>query len=199
MPKFSGDAVKYCSITAGPGMSENGACAATDCLKSRGVAAVLAALFSVAILAGEAGHAAIRHGTWISQTDRPGGDLPCYVAASPIAREPKGLRRDPAYAYVTVLPRDGIAGEVSFKFGFPLRHGTEVVAIIGAARFRLFALGERAFVADRPEEERLLESMRRGTRLVVIATSDRGNVTRDTYALSGLAEALSSLAAADCS
>ncbi|MFM9939806.1 MAG: hypothetical protein ACKVP7_09950 [Hyphomicrobiaceae bacterium] len=101
---------------------------------------------------------------------------------------------------MTLLPKEGIAGEVSFKLGFPLRHGSQTIVTIGAAQFRLFVLGERAFVASRDEEARLLASMRKGTRMVVTAIADRGGaVTRDTYSLTGLAPALQAAEASACS
>ncbi len=140
--------------------------------------------------------AATRHGSWVSFTDRADGREPCFIAASPLAREPRGPRRDPAFAYVTLLPSHGIAGEISFKLGFPLRHGSQVVVAIGVAQIKLFVLGERAFVVTREEETRMLEAMRKGSRMVVTAISDRGAVTRDSYSLAGMAQALQAATAA---
>lgn len=143
--------------------------------------------------------AATRHGSWNSYTAQPAEGQPCFVAARPLVREPIGLRRDPAYVYVSAVTGGGVTGEVSIKFGFPLRHAAPVIATIGGARFVLFGHGERAFVADRAEEVRFIESMRKGARMVVTATSDRGNLTRDTYVLAGLSAALQDLSAAPCS
>lgn len=139
--------------------------------------------------------AVTRHGTWISHTDRVEPLGACYVATAPVAREPRTQRRDPAYFYVAVSQKDGLVGEVSLKLGFPLRFGHEVVVTVDAASFRLFAVGERAYVADRTEEMRLVEAMQRGRRLVVTSTSERGAVTRDTYALTGFPDAMKAVRA----
>lgn len=142
--------------------------------------------------------AATRHGSWTSYAAEPAQGHPCFVAARPLAREPAGLRRDPAYVYVSAVTGSDVTGEVSIKFGFPLRHAAPVIATIGGARFILFGHGERAFVADRAEEVKFIASMRKGARMIVTATSDRGNLMRDTYVLAGLVAALQELSAAPC-
>lgn len=146
--------------------------------------------FTLSLMAASTADAATRHGVWTSQIERPDRSSLCYVAGAPLAREPKGLRRDPAFVHVALSKTAGISGEISLKLGFPLKHGVDVIVTVDAAHFRLFASGERAFVADPAIEARLLEAMRRGQRLVVTATSDRGTQTRDTYVLAGFADAL---------
>ena len=51
-----------------------------------------------------------------------------------------------------------------------------------------------AWVKNAAEEGRLISSMRGGSQLVVRSTSQRGNVTTDTYSLAGLAQALDRVA-----
>ena len=40
------------------------------------------------------------------------------------------------------------------------------------------------------DEKRLIEAMRRGAEIIVTGISKRGTMTRDTYSLAGLSEAL---------
>jgi invasion protein IalB len=120
----------------------------------------------------------------------------CFVAAQPKEQEPKTAKRDPAYFYVSAWPKDGVKGEVSVKLGYPIRKGSEVQVQIGTDTFRLFAAEERAFVGDPTAELKLIEAMKKGARMVVKGTSERGTATTDGYSLGGLSQALAAMVAA---
>ncbi len=62
--------------------------------------------------------------------------------------------------------------------------------------YQLFADEDRAFVADATDELKLLEDMKKSSKLVVKATSSRGTETTDTYSLTGLGQALEAVATA---
>lgn len=118
----------------------------------------------------------------------------CFAVSQPKEQEPKAAKRDPAYVYVTAWPKDAVKSEFSVKLGYPLKKGSEATATVDAAAFKLFAAADRAFVEDPVQEQKLLDSMRKGAKLVVKAQSERGTVTTDTYSLSGLSQALQALA-----
>jgi invasion protein IalB len=85
--------------------------------------------------------------------------------------------------------------EVSIKLGYPARKGADITVTVGTSAFKLFATGDRAFVADATEELKLVEALRKGTSLTVQATSERGTQTKDTYSLQGLNQALQAMVA----
>jgi hypothetical protein len=84
--------------------------------------------------------------------------------------------------------------EISVKLGYNGKKGGAVTATIGPDAFKLFIKDDRAFIADAANEAKLLDAMKKGTRMVVLATSEKGLVTSDVYSLSGLSQALQALA-----
>ena len=130
---------------------------------------------------------------WSSFAHEDGGQKLCFVVSEPKTKEPKAVKRDPPHFFVSAWPKAGVRAEVSVKMGYAVKQGSEATVTIGAEAFRLFADADRAFVADPTQELKLLEAMKKGQRMVVKATSERGTATTDSYSLSGLAEALATL------
>lgn len=120
----------------------------------------------------------------------------CFAAAQPKDMEPKTARRDAVYFYISAWPKDGVKTEVSVKLGYPARKGSEVVVQIGTDAFRLFVADDKAFAGDPTAELKLIEAMKKGSRMTVKGTSERGTATSDSYSLNGLSQALTAMVAA---
>ncbi len=114
----------------------------------------------------------------------------CYALAQPKSREPSSVKRDPAYVFISTRPAENVKSEISVIMGFPMKDGGEATAEIGDAEFGLIAKGSNAWVKNPAEEGRLIDAMKKGSKLVVKATSAKGKATTDTYSLSGLGQAL---------
>ncbi len=134
-----------------------------------------------------------RFGDWILSVAQ-GESKICYAATQPKAKEPANANRAKVLLYISAWPKDGVKSEVSFKLGYPIKAGSEVTVLIGKDSFSLFAKEDRAFVDDPTEELKLIEAMKKGSKLLVKATSEKGTATTDTYSLSGLSQALQALA-----
>ena len=69
-----------------------------------------------------------------------------------------------------------------------------MTAQVGKDKFTFFTQNDgnsgSAWVKENADEVRLVEAMRRGSRLIVTGTSTRGTDTRDSYSLSGVSAAL---------
>jgi invasion protein IalB len=134
-----------------------------------------------------------RYGDWILSV-APGESKICYAATQPKAKEPATANRAKVLLYISAWPKDGVKSEVSFKLGYPIKTGSEVTVLVGKDTFSLFPKEDRAFVDDPTEELKLIEAMKKGSKLLVKATSERGTATTDTYSLAGLSQALQALA-----
>lgn len=138
------------------------------------------------------GAAVAQFGDWgVFTSTTPRGKV-CYAASQPKTRAPANLQRDPAFFFITSRPGENVRNEVSLTLGFALRGDATVV--IGPASFAMWTQDKGAWVKNAAEEGRLISSMRGGSQLVVRSTSQRGNVTTDTYSLAGLAQALDRVA-----
>ena len=131
--------------------------------------------------------------SWTAFTHGEGTSLLCFVTAQPTKQEPAGAKRSPAFVYVSSWPKDGVKAEVSVRVGYPLKGGSDVTMEIGNASYKLFAHGDRAYIADAGEELKLIEAMRRGASMTVVGTSERGTTTTDTYSLAGITQALQAI------
>lgn len=138
-----------------------------------------------------------RHADWTAYAHDGDGQKLCFVVSEPKDKQPTGAKRDAPHFYVTGWPKAGIKSEVSIKMGYAVKKGSEPVVTVDNQVFRLFASADRLFVADPTEELKLIEAMKKGQRLFVQATSERGTSTMDTYSLAGLTQALQA-AAASC-
>jgi invasion protein IalB len=142
--------------------------------------------------AAQQGSAVAQFGDWGVFTSTTQRGKVCYVASQPKTRAPGNLQRDPAFFFLTSRPGENVRNEVSLTLGFPLR-GDATVAI-GATNFALYTQANGAWIKNAQEEGRMVQAMRGGSQLTVRSTSLRGNVTTDTYSLSGLGQALDRVA-----
>lgn len=128
--------------------------------------------------------------SWTAFTHGEAASLLCFATAQPTKQEPAGAKRSPAFVYISSWPKDGVKAEVSVRVGYPLRGGSDVMLAVGNANFKLFAHGDRAYIADAGDELKLLDAMRKGSTMTVVGTSERGTTTTDTYSLAGISQAL---------
>ena len=74
--------------------------------------------------------------------------------------------------------------------GFAMKDNSDAKAEIGNTTFDLICKGANAWVKNAAREGEFIEAMKRGSKLVIKASSVKGNVSTDSYSLAGLSEAL---------
>jgi invasion protein IalB len=141
---------------------------------------------------GQQGSAVAQFGDWGVFTSTTQRGKVCYAASQPKQRAPTGLQRDPAFFFLTSRPGENVRNEVSLTLGFPLRGDATVT--IGSTNFAMYTQANGAWIKNAQEEGRMVQAMRAGSQLTVRSTSARGNVTTDTYSLTGLGQALDRVA-----
>ena len=123
----------------------------------------------------------------------------CYIVAPPTesaARrdgQPVSVNRGDIRLFVTFRPGDGVANEVSFTGGYPLREGSPVRLEVGSDSFTMSpGRGDAQEWAwtDPSEDARATAAMRGGVNARVTANSARGNTTIDTFSLLGFTAAI---------
>lgn len=127
---------------------------------------------------------------WSAYASGQGRTKVCYALSLPKDRQPKDLKRDPAYLFVSFRPADNVRNEIAVVMGFATKDGGPAEAVIGAATFGLVTKGANAWVRNPSEEGQVIGNMSKGKDLIVKATSGRGNATSDRYSLNGFAQAL---------
>jgi hypothetical protein len=137
-----------------------------------------------------------RFGDWIVHQNAGSGPKTCFAASVPKAKEPAGANRSKIVFYISAWPKEGIKSEISVKLGYPIKPESSIAVSVGSDSFSLFPQEDRAYVADATEELKMIEALRKGSKVVVQATSTRGTQTTDTYSLAGLGQALQAVATA---
>ena len=128
-------------------------------------------------------------GDWGAFTAQGKGKT-CYALAQPKDRVPAGLKRDAAYVFISNRPGENVRNEVSIIMGFPMKDNADAKADINGTSFDLICKGTNAWVKNAAREGEFIDAMRRGSKLVIKASSIKGSVTTDSYSLGGLSEAL---------
>jgi invasion protein IalB len=148
------------------------------------------------------------YGDWSVFHSQSGKSKVCYALAQPKSRDPEDLKRDPGYAFISERPGEGVRNEVSLIMGFDVgapsaddsgdskdkkKEKAKLIAptaVVGDTSFDLLPKGANLWVKNAAQESALIAEMRKGKSLVVKATSKKGNLTTDTYSLSGFAQAI---------
>ncbi len=117
----------------------------------------------------------------------------CYALATPKDRAPPGLKRDPAYVFISNRPGENVREEVSIIMGFPMKEAGARAEVAGSG-FALIAKGANAWIKNQAEEAKFVDALKKGSKLIVKASSLKGHVTTDSYSLAGLSQALERVA-----
>jgi hypothetical protein len=152
-------------------------------------AAVLGAALPSLAMAQQGGQLLGQFTDWSAYTATTDKGKVCFAISQPKKRLPDGLKRDPAYFFVTDRPADKVRNEISLQIGFPAKAGSTAALAIGTANFDLVTEGERAWSNGR-DDARIIDGMRKAADMSIKTTSGRGNVTTDTYSLKGLSQAI---------
>ena len=115
----------------------------------------------------------------------------CFITSEPIKTEGKFNKdnRGKPYVFVTNI-KNGTNHEVSIKAGFNFKKNKDVIFDVDGKKTKLFPVEDRAWSESTKIDRFLVQSMRKGQRLVVTGISTPGNKIIDTYSLSGFTKAL---------
>jgi hypothetical protein len=134
---------------------------------------------------------------WSAYMRGTGDTKVCYALSEPRAKEPARAKRDPVYLLINDWPSRHSKAESEIVPGYPYKDGSNVTVQVGAAKFSFFTKNEGsaggAWVLNPPDQPKLIAAMRDGSNAVVTGTSRRGTLTRDTYSLAGMGDALAKI------
>lgn len=125
------------------------------------------------------------HGDWAAYVMTEDGSKVCYMASTPKKAQGNYTRRGEIFMLVTHRPGEGARDVFSYITGYPYKPGSDATVKVGSERYTLMTQDETAWTAGAEEDEKLVNSLRRGSTAVVTGTSSRGTVTTDTFSLSG--------------
>jgi len=117
------------------------------------------------------------------------GNKICFAQSIPVVRAPKKLKRDPSRLFVSFRPVENIKNEVSVTNGYDFKLKAPVTAKSGKKAYDLFSKGRFAWVVDSKDEQKLIVTMKRASRLMIVGNTEKGNQTTDHYSMMGFTKA----------
>ena len=129
---------------------------------------------------------------WESFVLSQDGNKTCFAQSIPVVRAPKKLKRDPSRLFVSFRPAENIKNEVSVTNGYDFKLKAPVTAKSGKKSYDLFSKGQFAWVVDNKDEQKLILTMKKASRLMIIGNSQKGSQTTDHYSMMGFTKAYNS-------
>jgi len=116
----------------------------------------------------------------------------CFAQSIPVVKAPKKLKRDPSRLFVSFRPAEDIKNEVSVTNGYEFKIKTPITAKSGKKTYDMFSKGRFAWVVDDKDEIKLISTMKKASRLMIIGNSAQGAQTTDHYSMMGFTKAYNS-------
>ena len=117
------------------------------------------------------------------------GNKICFAQSIPVVRAPKKLKRNPSRLFVSFRPNENIKNEISVTNGYEFKIKAPVAAKSGKKSYDLFSKGRFAWVVDNDDEKKLILTMKKASRLMIIGNNDKGDQTTDHYSMMGFTKA----------
>ena len=117
------------------------------------------------------------------------GNKICFAQSKPVVRAPKKLKREPSRLFVSFRPNENIKNEISVTNGYEFKPKTPVTAKSGKKSYDLFSKGKFAWVVDNEDEKKLIITMKKASRLMIVGNTEKGDQTTDHYSMMGFTKA----------
>ena len=113
----------------------------------------------------------------------------CFAQSIPVVKAPKKFKRDPSRLFISFRPAEDIKNEISVTNGYEFKLKAPVSAKSGKKKYDLFSKGRFAWVVDNEDEIKLISTMKKASRLMIVGNSEKGTETTDHYSMMGFTKA----------
>jgi hypothetical protein len=115
------------------------------------------------------------------------GSRICFVSSVPTKSKGKydPKNRGDIRVFVSHGPGKAERDVVQVIAGYRYKPQSDVSMTIDGKKFKLFTIEDRAYAESEEDDKRIINLMKRGSRMTIVGTSSRGTKTTDTYSLSG--------------
>ena len=126
---------------------------------------------------------------WESFVLSQDGNKTCFAQSIPVVRAPKKIKRDPSRLFISFRPVENIKNEFSVTNGYEFKLKAPVTAKSGKKSYDLFSKGRFAWIVDNEDEIKLIVTMKKASRLMIIGNTNKGDQTTDHYSMMGFTKA----------
>ncbi len=115
--------------------------------------------------------------------------LVCFAQSKPILQSPKSYKRE-ARLFVSFRPNEKILNEISITAGYEFNKQNSITAKSGKFKYKFDISQENfAWMADNKIEKKMVNTMKKGSRIMVSGYNEEGSQTIDHYSLLGFTKA----------
>lgn len=130
---------------------------------------------------------------WTAWQSTDANGVICYISSDPQSLEPTNVDHGDIHFLVIHRKGAGVKNEVQGLMGYDLRADPAPSATLDGRGYNMVVEGKAAWLASASDESGFVDGMKRGSELVVKATSQRGTNTSYTYSLSGVTAAMNEI------
>ncbi|MDA7796026.1 invasion associated locus B family protein [Candidatus Pelagibacter sp.] len=113
----------------------------------------------------------------------------CFAQSVPVLQAPKSNLRE-ARMFVSFRPVEKISNEISITGGYEFNSKNSITAKSGKSKYKFDIVQEGfAWIADNKLENKMIKTMKRGSRIMITGYNQKGSQTIDHYSLLGFTKA----------
>ena len=113
----------------------------------------------------------------------------CFAQSIPVLQSPKSNLRD-ARMFVSFRPGEKVSNEISITGGYEFNKKNSIIATSGKSNYK-FDIAQEGFawIADNKLENKMIKTMKKGSRIMITGYNQKGSQTIDHYSLLGFTKA----------
>jgi hypothetical protein len=113
----------------------------------------------------------------------------CFTQSKPVLQAPKNSPRD-ARLFITFRPGEKIINEISITAGYEFNTKNSITATSGKNKYK-FDIAQEGFawITDNKLERKMINTMKKGSRIMITGYNQKGSQTIDHYSLLGFTKA----------
>jgi len=113
----------------------------------------------------------------------------CFAQSVPVLQSPKSNLRE-ARMFVSFRPGEKVSNEISITSGYEFNKKNIITATSGKSKYK-FDIAQEGFawIADNKLENKMIKTMKRGSRIMITGYNQKGSQTKDHYSLLGFTKA----------
>ena len=126
---------------------------------------------------------------WETMVIKNNSKFVCFAQSKPVLQSPKSYKRE-ARLFVSFRPNEKVINEISITSGYEYNNENSIIAKSGKHKYKFDIAQENfAWLADNKMEKKMINTMKRGSRIMVSGYNQKGSQTIDHYSLLGFTKA----------
>ena len=126
---------------------------------------------------------------WETMLIKNNSKFVCFAQSKPVLQSPKSYKRE-ARLFVSFRPNEKIINEISITSGYEYNNENSIIAKSGKHKYKFDIAQENfAWLADNKMEKKMINTMKKGSRIMVSGYNQKGSQTIDHYSLLGFTKA----------